>query len=55
MVCAKHKDVPKAKIRKYRAARKAKAAPATAVKATAAKNVANDAHPFSQVTSGVCQ
>lgn len=37
MVCAKHKDVAKAKIKKYRAARKAKGAPATAVKLTAKK------------------
>jgi hypothetical protein len=37
MVCAKHKDVAKAKIKKYRTARKAKGAPATAVKLTAKK------------------
>jgi hypothetical protein len=39
MVCAKHKAVSKAKIRKFRAARKAKAAPVTAVKPTAVKKV----------------
>jgi hypothetical protein len=37
MVCAKHKDVPKAKIKKYRAARKAKASPVAAAKPTPAK------------------
>jgi hypothetical protein len=37
MVCAKHKDVPKATIKKYRAARKAKVSPAAAAKPTAAK------------------
>jgi hypothetical protein len=39
MVCANHKNVAKAKIRKYRAARKAKAAPATAAKPTLVKKV----------------
>ena len=37
MVCAKHKGVPKAKIKKYRAARKAQAAPAPAAKAATAR------------------
>jgi hypothetical protein len=37
MVCAKHKDVPKAKIKKYRAQRKAKAGAAPVVKAAARK------------------
>jgi hypothetical protein len=37
MVCAKHKDVPKAKIKKYRAERKAKAAAAPAAKKAAAR------------------
>jgi hypothetical protein len=37
MVCAKHKDVPKAKIKKYRAARKAKAEKAPAAKAAVAR------------------
>jgi hypothetical protein len=37
MVCAKHKDVAKAKIKKYRAARKAKGAPATAAKSPVKK------------------
>lgn len=39
MVCAKHKGVPKAKIKAYRAARKAKAAPTAAARPTAAKKV----------------
>jgi hypothetical protein len=39
MVCAKHKEVSKAKIKMYRAARKAKAVPATAAKPTAAKKL----------------
>jgi hypothetical protein len=38
MVCAKHKDVAKAKIKKYRAVRKAKGAPATAAKSAAKKS-----------------
>jgi hypothetical protein len=37
MVCAKHKDVPKAKIRKFREARKAKAGTAPAAKAAPAR------------------
>jgi hypothetical protein len=39
MVCAKHKNVAKAKIKKFRAARKAKGAPATAARPTTAKKV----------------
>ena len=35
MVCSKHKDVPKAKVRAYREARRAKKAPKTAAKKTA--------------------
>ena len=37
MVCAKHKDVPKAKIKKYRAARKAKAGAAPVANAAKAR------------------
>jgi hypothetical protein len=37
MVCAKHKDLPKAKIKKYRAERKAKAGKTTVAKAAPAR------------------
>jgi hypothetical protein len=45
MVCAKHKDVPKAKIKKFREARKAKAGTAPAAKAAPARRKAPKASP----------